>query len=284
MPELKQLLADNQANWDERVQLHLDPANLMYDVSALKAGTETLDILEEKELGEFFGSLAGKRVLHLQCHFGMDTLILAQRGAEVVGVDFSSKAIATARTLADACGLAGRSRFVECNLYDAPQAVGEPAAFDLVYATWGALCWLHDIAAWGRVVAHFLRPGGAAYIADGHPSASVFDDQGEGGHGTWPGWLVPYFSTEPITFDESEDYANPTVPLQNCRQHAWQHTLSGIVMALISQGLSLRMLREHPAITWQMFSCLMKDQDGMYRWPDKPWLPLAFSLVAEKPA
>jgi 2-polyprenyl-3-methyl-5-hydroxy-6-metoxy-1,4-benzoquinol methylase len=122
----------NRANWNERVAIHLDAAS--YDVQSLRSGGGTLGPIEETELG----SVEGLRVLHLQCHFGQDTLILAQRGAQVVGIDFSDKAISAAQNLADELGLSEKARFIECDLYQAPEALSEPASFDLVFVTWGS--------------------------------------------------------------------------------------------------------------------------------------------------
>src|SRR5215469_659893 len=126
----------NRANWDERVPIHL--AAPIYDPSLLRTEQARLNAIEEAE----FGPVDGLRVLHLQCHFGHDSLILAQRGADVVGLDFSPPAIAEARARATELGLADRARFVEADLYDAPVAIPEPASFDRVYVTWGAICWL----------------------------------------------------------------------------------------------------------------------------------------------
>ena len=69
----------NRANWDERVAAHLAPGG--YDLTSLRAGTRTLGAIVDAELP----AATGLRVLHLQCHFGLDTLVLAQRGAEVTG-------------------------------------------------------------------------------------------------------------------------------------------------------------------------------------------------------
>ena len=264
----------NRANWDERVPVHL--AAPIYSRS-LATGEARLNAIEEAELGP----VDGLRLLHLQCHFGRDTLMLAQRGADVVGLDFSPPAIAAARALADELGLAGRARFVESDLYDAAAAIGEPAAFDRVYVTWGAINWLPDIAGWARVVAHFLKPGGSLYLAEGHPAAMVLDDTTPLPDGM-PGFFAPYFHSEPLVLDEEKDYANPDARLANSTTCQWIHPLSGIVTSLIDAGLRLDWLREHPAITWRMFGCLVEGEDGLYRWPDKPWLPLAFSLWATK--
>ncbi|MBN9563160.1 MAG: class I SAM-dependent methyltransferase [Alphaproteobacteria bacterium] len=267
--------AANRARWDEAVGVHLAPGG--YDLSDLRAGQGRLNWIEEDELGD----VRGLRVLHLQCHFGRDTLTLAQRGAEVVGLDFSSAAIAAARALADDLGLGGRARFVEADLYDAPAAVAEPAAFDRVFVTWGAINWLPDIAEWARIVAHFLKPGGFLYLAEQHPAAFVFDDTAALPSGL-PGYFVPYFSTEPLTFDNPRDYANPDATLLHATEHGWIHPLGSILSSLIDAGLALEYFKEHPSVTWRMFDCLVEDGRGGYRWPDKPWLPLAFSLKARK--
>jgi SAM-dependent methyltransferase len=267
--------AANRARWNEAVAVHLAPGG--YDLADLRAGRGRLNWIEEDELGD----VRGLRVLHLQCHFGRDTLILAQRGAEVVGLDFSSAAIAAARELANELGLAGRARFVEADLYDAPTAIGETHAFDAVFVTWGAINWLPDIAGWARIVAHFLKPGGFLYLAEQHPTAFVFDDARPTADGL-PGYFMPYFSTEPLVIANPRDYANLDAMLRNATEHLWLHPLGAIVSSLIDAGLSLEYLHEHPSITWRMFEGLVDDGRGGYRWPDKPWLPLAFSLKARR--
>ena len=268
--------AANRANWDERVPVHLNAPG--YDPGPLRAGRRRLDPIVETELGP----VEGLSVLHLQCHFGLDTLALAQRGATVVGLDFSALAIAAARAMADELGLAGRARFVEADLYDAPLAVPEPHAFDRVFTTWGTVTWLPDIRAWARVVAGFLKPGGALYYADAHPAAQVFDDLTPLPDGR-PGYFVPYFQREPVVLDDPSDYADASARLRHARQYNWMHPVASIVTALIDAGLRLDFLHEHDAVAWRMFKALVAGADGLYRWPDKPWLPLALSLRAVRP-
>lgn len=272
-------LALNRANWEERTAVHLGPGG--YDLSSHRAGRGRLDAIVEAELG----SVEGLRVLHLQCHIGDDTIALAQRGAaEVVGVDFSPAALAAARALAAEVG-AANARFVEAEVYAAPEALaGEAASFDRVFVTWGTIGWLPDIARWARVVAHFLKPGGVFYFAEGHPAALVFDDAVPGTGGALPGPLVPYFERAPRLFDDPGDYADPTARLANSRTVAWLHPLGDILAALAAAGLRLDWLREHPAVTWQMFRALVKGADGLWTWPAEPWLPLALSLRATKAA
>jgi SAM-dependent methyltransferase len=267
-------LAANRANWNERVPIHL--AAPFYDFDSLRRGEGKLYAIEEAELG----SVAGLRILHLQCHIGTDTLVFPQRGApEVVGVDFSEPAIQAARALAGELGLTDRSRFVLSDIYTAPETLLEPASFDLVYSTWGTISWLPDIVAWAGVVGHFLKPGGRLYLADSHPGALVFDD-GRPGVDGMPGWLVPYFQDEPYVDESGRDYADTSVKLSSNRTFDWLHPLSSILSALMRAGLRIEFFHEHDAIVWPMFKSLVRGEDGLYRWPRQRWLPLAFSISA----
>lgn len=265
----------NRARWDEAVGIHLDPGG--YDLADLRAGRGRMNAIEEAELG----SVDGLRVLHLQCHFGRDSFILAQRGAEVVGLDFSAPAIAAARGLARALGLDGRARFVQSDLYDARAAIPEPAGFDLVYVTWGALNWLPDVAEWARIVAFFLKPGGALYLAERHPAAFVFDDTARQPGGL-PGYFAPYFKAGAVVVDNPRDYIDPDARLTNSRTLEFIHPLASTIGGLLDAGLRLEFLHEHDAVTWRMFACLVEDERGLFRWPDRAWLPLAFSLRARR--
>jgi SAM-dependent methyltransferase len=267
--------AVNRAHWDEKVALHLGPHG--YDLTSLRAGHGRFNAIEERELWP----VDGKRILHLHCHFGADSLKLAQRGASVVGLDFSTAAIDAARRLADELGLADRARFVHADLYDAPAAIPEAAGFDMVFVTWGAICWLPDIQGWARVVAHFLKPGGSLYLADAHPAAMVFDDAAGLPDGR-PGFFAPYFSVEPVVMDEPHDYVDETATVENATTHTWIHPLGDIVSGLLAAGMALDWLHEHDAVTWRMFDVLVEDAERLWRWPDKPWLPLAFSLRATR--
>jgi SAM-dependent methyltransferase len=267
----------NRANWEERTAVHLGPGG--YDLSSHRAGRGRLDAIVEAELGP----VAGQSVLHLQCHIGHDTIALAQRGAaEVVGVDFSPSAIAAARALAAEVG-AANARFVEADVYAAPDALAsEAGTFDRVFTTWGTIGWLPYLARWAGVVAHFLKPGGSLYFADGHPAALVFDDAVPGAGGALPGPLVPYFERAPRLFDDPTDYADPDARLANSRTVAWLHPIGDLLAALSAAGLRLDWLREHPAVTWRMFRSLVKSEDGLWTWPAEPWLPLALSLKATR--
>ena len=258
----------NRANWDERVQVHR--ALPFYGIGRIRDGAR-LNAIEEAELGP----VTGLRVLHLQCHFGHDSLILAGRGADITGLDFSPPAIAAARENATALGLP--ARFVLSDVYAAPAAIPEPTAFDLVYITWGTICWLPDLAEWARIIAHFLKPGGRLYFADMHPAAHVFDDDAPGVDDR-PGWFTPYFPAAPLLLDEARDYADPAARLTNSRTVQFMHPLAELLGSLLGARLRLDWLHEHPRLTWKAFASLRQDAQDCWAWPDRPWLPLAVSL------
>ena len=267
----------NRAQWDERVPLHV--ASDFYDQSKLRAGHGELYPIEEAELAALFpDGLDGKRILHLQCHFGADSLVLAQRGATVVGLDFSKPAIVAARELAAEVDLADRARFIVANVYDARHRLPEPESFDLVYTTWGTIGWLPNVAEWAKIIAWFLKPGGQLYFADGHPSAFVFDNGPDGA----PVMAFPY-DTEGVAdvLDDGSDYAVTGAALEHKRTFEWMHPLSETVGALLDAGLRLDFFHEHYEVPWRMLDAL--EPDGpMFRWPDRRWLPLAMSLSATR--
>ena len=261
----------NRANWDERVAAHLAPGS-DYDLRTLRLGDCALHGIEERELGP----VTGLRLVHLQCHFGVDTLALAQRGAEVTGLDFSGPAIEAARRLAAEIGL--DSKFVHSDIYEAREALS--GEFDCVFTTWGTIPWLPDIRAWARVIASLLKPGGFLYFADMHPAALVFDD--EAGDGVRPGWFWPYFHTGVFEIDDARDYANPLAVLRHSKTHQFVHPLASVVQALIDAGLSIEMLHEHDGVAWKAFASLIEGEGRLWRFPDKPWLPLSYSIKARK--
>jgi 2-polyprenyl-3-methyl-5-hydroxy-6-metoxy-1,4-benzoquinol methylase len=148
----------NRLNWDDRTAVHLRNRTGFYSIDRVRAGDNTLGEPEDAELGD----VARKRLVHLQCHFGLDTIRLARRGAVVTGLDFSTTAITAARALAAELGVP--ARFVEGNVYDAPALLN--AQYDIAFVTWGSIIWLPDIHLWAQIVAELLAPGGWLYLAE----------------------------------------------------------------------------------------------------------------------
>lgn len=273
-------LDDNRANWDERVPLHV--ASEFYDQEPLRLGGGVLDPIARAGIERLFPEgLDGVRVLHLQCHFGSDTLSLANRGATVVGLDFSRPAVEEAQRMAAEIGIDDRARFIEANLYDARHALPEPESFDLVFTTWGTIGWLPDVAEWARIVAWFLKPGGRLYFADGHPAAFVFD--GDGGAGGMPVFAYPYAKDDPDILEDPSDYADREAALEHARTWEWMHPLAEVHGALRAAGLAIDEFEEHYRVPWQIFPLTIPVGEGMFGWPAEQWLPLSYELVASAP-
>jgi SAM-dependent methyltransferase len=219
------------------------------------------------------GNVEGLTLVHLQCHFGMDTLRWARVGATVTGVDFSPAAIAEAINLAERAQLEVQSRFVCATVYDAPQALaGE--RFDVVYVSLGSLCWLPSIDMWARSVAKLLRPGGRLYLHDVHPLSNSLDDDGER-------FTFGYFEApEPLIFDSTETYADGD-GIANTTTYEWNHSLAEIFGALHSNGVVVDAFNELDWTVWRQFPWLEESEMGTWTIPaDRTRIPLAFTLVA----
>ncbi|WP_435318340.1 class I SAM-dependent methyltransferase [Haloarchaeobius sp. TZWSO28] len=261
----------NRRNWDERAAVH--PETEYYDVDGFLAGESSLWPLEREELGEDVGD--GTSLLHLQCHFGMDTLSWAREGAEVVGVDFSTQAVETARELADEAGLADRAEFVQANVL----ALDLEREFDVVFTSYGVLCWLDDLDAWAETIERHLAPGGTFYIADGHPVAGMLENVS----GDTAELAFPYFPGEAVHFDVQGSYASDA-EFEHTEQYEWAHPLGEVVTALASRGLRIEFLHEHPWTTWRRYEDMEQDEAGRWWLPEDAAveLPLQFSLKATK--
>jgi len=282
----------NRRNWDERASLHAREALGEDMLARLRAGEDFLLAIEAAELGD----VSGKRVLHLQCHIGRDTLCLARRGAIVTGLDFSPAAINVAQRLAQETGL--NATFVQGRVDEAAQLA--PGPFDLVFTTWGTLCWLPDLRDWAKVIDRVLAPGGELYCADAHPSFAVLEEQA--------GRLVPTFDFEtptdqPLEFVDTEPttYMGDPTPMTHQATRVWLHPLSAIFGALIDAGLTITMFHEHEVLAWRRYAvkasvrpgetiALSGDVESLVAGPDRLWrlrdghprLPLSFSLKARK--
>jgi SAM-dependent methyltransferase len=261
-------LEANHDLWDERVPAHV--ASALYDVEAFVAGRSSLRSFELAELTE----VAGRTLVHPQCHFGEDTLSWARLGARVTGLDFSGQAIAAARALAARCGLA--AEFVEANVYDASEALGG-RRFEIVYTGIGAINWLPDIERWARVMASLTAPGGCLYLAEFHPFAHVFGDDDLTVE-------YSYFHEEPFDFPAAGAYADPAATFVHNRSYEWNHGLGAVVSALVGAGFELEFLHEHDHTLFARWPFLVGER-GSFRMPaGRPSLPLLYSLRAVLPS
>jgi SAM-dependent methyltransferase len=266
-------LRDNNALWDEWTRIHETSA--FYDLDGFKRGGVRLRPYELAEIGP----VDGLELLHLQCHFGIDTLSWARLGARVTGADFSRAAVELARSVATEIGQPD-ARFVQSDLYELPSVLD--GQFDLVYTSRGVLGWLPDIRRWAEVVAHFVRPGGRFYVTEIHPVANVFENEGVA-----PGEFIiryPYWEhAAPMSFPVEGSYADRDAVVTAKVEHGWDHGLGEIVSALVDAGLRIESLREYPFVDWPI-DFLVETADGSFRMPPTVdgELPLFFSILATK--
>lgn len=262
----------NRRNWDERAAIHARNSTGDYMLDRFRAGKDALHSVEAAELGD----ISGKRVLHLQCHIGRDTLCLVRRGAVATGLDFSSVALDVARRLAAETGL--RADFVQGAVERAPELT--PGPFDLVFTTWGTISWLPDIVAWAKAIAGVLQPGGELYFADAHPGFLVFEEVA--------GQLALTYdfdtpANRPLEFVEETTYTGDPQIMVNQSTRNSIHSLSSILGALISAGMTITMFREHEILPWRGLPSLIPASERMWRLPDgQPRVPLSYSLRARK--
>ncbi len=259
-------LAVNRAMWDARVPVHV--ASEFYNVEGFRQGQLSLAPFELEEVG----SVAGRRLVHLQCHFGLDTLSWARLGADATGLDFSPAAVREARRLAGETGLP--AQFVEATVDGARAALA--GDFDIVYTSWGVLVWLPDLASWASTVAGLLRAGGFVYLVDEHPFAAALKADGRSFVEAWA-----YGGAAEVELVRDGTYADEGAPLHH-RQFEWSHGLGEVVSALAGSGLRIEFLRERNVARWPMLSTLEQGDDGLWRLPGST-LPLSFSLMASKP-
>jgi 2-polyprenyl-3-methyl-5-hydroxy-6-metoxy-1,4-benzoquinol methylase len=266
-PRARRGVLANQAHWDEATPLHA--TSDLYDLEAFRAGADHIRPFEHDELGP----VAGRELLHLQCHIGTDTLSWARHGARVSGLDFSSKAIEVARALADDCGI--DADFWCADVYDAVDAV-QGRRFDIVYTGLGAIGWLPDLGPWGRVIKELLRPGGVLYLVEIHPLVIGVVRDGRT-------LSQDVFEADFVPWDEpGGTYAAPDAELLNTTTYERVHSISDVLSAVLDAGLMLELFHEQ-SYTTAPWPWAERGDDGYYRLPEGwPRFPLTYSLRARR--
>lgn len=266
MKNLEDIYTSNKKAWNLRTSVHFDSE--WYKFEAWRAGETSLQEIELRELGD----VKGKSLLHLQCHFGQDTLSWAREGAEVTGVDISDAAIVAAEGLAKEEGI--DAAFVCCNVYDLAQHL-DNQQFDIVFTSYGTVGWLEDLEAWAALIYRYLKPGGTFYIADFHPVVWMFDDE-------FTFIQYPYHKTEVIKTENEGTYSDRNAPIKYT-DYSWNHSLSEIINSLTGQGLHIEFLNEYPYSPYDCFSKTVKGTDGNYRIKGlENKIPMVFSIMARK--
>ncbi len=226
--------------------------------------------LKDPEL-DLLGTVAGKRILHLQCHFGQDTLSLARMGAEVTGVDLSDAAISKACELTKTLGL--DATFIACDVYTLKEHLDEK--FDIVFTSYGTIGWLPDLDRWADIVQYFLKPGGRLVMVDFHPVVWMFDEH-------FREVRYSYFNTETIVEQEEGSYADRDAAIAY-ETVSWNHSTSELLQSLIDAGLILKNYREWDYSPYACFRELREDAPGIYRIAHlDSKLPMLYGIIAAK--
>ena len=255
----------NKKLWNQRTMVHKDSS--FYDVPSFLQGKSSLNEIELRELDD----VRCKKILHLQCHFGMDSLSLQRMGAQVTGVDLSDTAIEEARKLNEQLSL--NATFICCNVYDLKDHLKEP--FDIVFASYGVIGWLPDLNKWAEIISHCLQPGGVFYMAEFHPVVWMLDEE-------FKGVKYYYHNHETIVMDSQGTYTDRDADI-NAKEYSWNHSISEVLNALLNQQLQLQFFNEYSYSPYPCFRNVVQGNDGNWRVKgieDK--IPMVYSLKAVK--
>lgn len=252
-------LAVNKASWDKRTQVHV--ASKFYDVAGFKQGKSSLNPVELEQIGD----VSGLSLLHLQCHFGLDSLSWSRLGAKVTGVDLSSEAVNQAQSLNNELNL--DATFIESDVYQFGQ--DNRTEYDIVFTSYGVLCWLPDLNLWAQTIARALKTGGEFHLVETHPFYDVF-----AGYGYFP--------------QQGADIENEGTYTENCDGEettimTWPHSIGELLNALINAGLSIALFNEHKHLPYPCFDGLTEDPGKGYQYLHQgKAIPLLYSIKAVK--
>lgn len=266
MSNTQQYFEANRELWNKRTPVHVNSE--FYDLEGFKAGK---NVLAEIEMAELAHEVKGKSLLHLQCHFGLDTLCFARLGAKVTGIDISDKAIEKAYTIAKETNI--EANFVRCNVYDTRQHIND--MFDIVFTSYGTVGWLPELDTWAKVVAESTKQGGTFYMADFHPVVWMMDND-------FTKIQYSYFN-DGVIEEENETTYTDGESFSKTEEYGWNHSISDILNALLKQGFELQFFNEHNFSPYNCFANTVKV--GEQRWQIKGLegvLPMVYSFKMVK--
>jgi SAM-dependent methyltransferase len=261
----KEAFNTNRETWNKKVAIHA--ASDFYDVATFKNGRSTLSSYELKALGD----VSGKTLMHLQCHFGQDTLSWSRLGAKCTGIDISEEGIKLAKELAKELSL--DANFVCCNVLDISDHISEK--FDLVFTSYGTIGWLPDLEPWGQMIADRLKPNGVFYIVEFHPIAWMFD------YLVYPPELKYGYLQKEVIYEEYQGTYADMDSKMSSKEYSWNHSLGDVINALVKAGLTIDYLNEMNASPYDIFPDLIKNGDGLFELKNKLY-PLIFEIKATK--
>lgn len=263
MNNVDQYFEANKNLWNQRTAVHKDSA--FYDLAGFKVGANVLTSIELNEIGD----VKGRSLLHLQCHFGMDTMSFSRMGAKCTGIDLSDEAIKLAKETNDELKL--DAKFICCNVYDTSEVVKEQ--FDIVFTSYGTIGWLPDLDPWAKVIAERLKPGGFFYMAEFHPVVWMFDDD-------FTHIKYYYDNKELIVMEDQPTYTGDKNEITG-KEYSWNHSISEVLNALINAGLKIEFFNEHTFSPYSNFKNSVETETG--KWHIKGMegkIPMVYSLKA----
>ncbi|WP_150451694.1 class I SAM-dependent methyltransferase [Arenibacter lacus] len=257
--------AINRASWNSRVETHLSSA--FYDLNGFLNGKSSLKSIEL----DLLGNVKGKSILHLQCHFGQDTISLSRLGAHATGIDLSDKAIEAAKKIA--ADTNSKTTFICCDIYDLPKHLKK--RFDIVFTSYGTIGWLPDLSQWSEIISRFLKPGGKFVFVEFHPVVWMFDDNFEKiGYN--------YFNSGAIVETEQGTYADKNAGIEQ-EYVMWNHSLSEVIHNLLMAGLEIKAFEEFDYSPYNCFNHTVEIAPGKFRIKHlENKIPMVYSLVATK--
>ena len=255
----------NRDSWNAKVEHHLKSD--FYFVDEFVNGRTSLNSIELDLLGD----ISGKEILHLQCHFGQDSIALARLGAKVTAMDLSDKAIEAARELNGKCWT--DVEFIISDIYDLPDVLDKK--FDLVFTTYGVIGWLPDLSKWAKVISHFLKPRGEFIFVEFHPVIWMFDDD-------FTHIKYNYFNEKAIVENYEGTYADKSANISQ-QYVMWNHSTSEVLNSLLSENMEIKIFNEYDWSPYPCFQHIEKIEERKYRIPQfGNKVPHVFSVVAQK--
>lgn len=237
----------NKKLWNDKTPIHYESE--FYDVKSFLKGRDSLNSIES----ELLGDIRNKEILHLQCHFGMDTISLARRGAIATGIDLSDQSINLAENLNEKAGK--NAQFIQCDIYDLPDNLNKQ--FDIVFTSYGTIGWLPDVNKWAEIIHHFLKPGGKFIMVEFHPVVWIFDDD-------FKKIIYNYADSDPIIEELEGTYANRKANIKN-KSVSWNHGLSTVIDALLQKGLTIEGFQEYDYSPYDCFNNTIEIEAGKFQ-------------------
>jgi SAM-dependent methyltransferase len=255
----------NKQTWNQKVPVHLQSD--FYDMQNFLKGKNTQPKIDQ----ELLGNIKRKSVLHLQCHFGQDSLSMARMGAQVTGIDLSDKAIEKARELNSELKL--NASFIACDVYETLANINEK--FDIVYTSYGTIGWLPDLDKWAKVISQVLKPNGKFVFVEFHPVLWMFNDD-------FSKIQHHYHNEKPILEEYSGTYAEKEAAITN-KEISWNHSLSAVFQSLLKNGLHIESFEEYDYSNYNCFNKMNEFEPGKFRIKHlENKIPMMYSLVAKK--